>query len=258
MIKWPWQSLLASTEDDIPWQQAVNIPLLAPLSCDERQRLITLARQFLAARRLVLLQGLSLTACERGRIALIFCLPVLNLGFEWLDGFHEVIIYPNPFLVDDEWEDELGLVHRQQVVQSGQSWPQGPVVLNWQDIQDSFDTSGFNLIIHEVAHKLDMRGADCASGIPAVPMRDLALWQHALTAAMENIQEEIDTLGENAATIDAYAASDGAECFAVLSEYFFSAPSLFAPRFPALWQLFCQFYRQDPLARLTEGERAFH
>ncbi|MEB3705691.1 zinc-dependent peptidase, partial [Escherichia coli] len=40
------------------------------------------------------------------------------------------------------------------------------------------------------------------------------------------------------------------ECFAVLSEYFFSAPELFAPRFPSLWQRFCQFYQQDPLQRL--------
>ncbi len=47
-----------------------------------------------------------------------------------------------------------------------------------------------------------------------------------------------------------YAASDPAECFAVLSEYFFSAPELFAPRFPSLWQRFCQFYQQDPLQRL--------
>ncbi len=34
------------------------------------------------------------------------------------------------------------------------------------------------------------------------------------------------------------------------SEYFFSAPELFAPRFPSLWQRFCQFYQQDPLQRL--------
>jgi Mlc titration factor MtfA (ptsG expression regulator) len=88
---------------------------------------------------------------------MLFCLPVLELGIEWLDGFHEVLIYPAPFVVDDEWEDDIGLVHNQRVVQSGQSWQQGPVVLNWLDIQDSFDASGFNLVVHEVAHKL-MRG----------------------------------------------------------------------------------------------------
>ena len=24
---------------------------------------------------------------------MLFCLPVLELGIEWLDGFHEVLIY---------------------------------------------------------------------------------------------------------------------------------------------------------------------
>lgn len=111
-------------------------------------------------------------------------------------------------------------MHSQRVVQSGQSWQQGPIILNWLDIQDSFDASGFNLIIHEVAHKLDMRNGDRASGIPFIPLRDVAGWEHDLHAAMNNIQDEIDLVGESAASIDAYAATDPAECFAVLSEYF--------------------------------------
>lgn len=108
-------------------------------------------------------------------------------------------------------------MHNQRVVQSGQSWQQGPIILNWLDIQDSFDASGFNLIIHEVAHKLDMRNGDRASGIPAIPLRDIAGWEHDLYAAMNNIQDEIDLVGETACSIDAYAATDPAECFAVLS-----------------------------------------
>jgi Mlc titration factor MtfA (ptsG expression regulator) len=80
--------------------------------------------------------------------------------------------------------------------------------------------------------------------VPLIPLREVAGWEHDLHAAMNNIQDEIDLVGESAASIDAYAATDPAECFAVLSEYFFSAPELFAPRFPALWQRFCQFYRR--------------
>jgi Mlc titration factor MtfA (ptsG expression regulator) len=38
-----------------------------------------------------------------------------------------VLIYPAPFVVDDEWEDGIGLVHSQRLVQSGQSWQQGPL-----------------------------------------------------------------------------------------------------------------------------------
>ncbi len=109
-------------------------------------------------------------------------------------------------------------------------------------------------MVHEVAHKLDSRNGDRASGVPFIPLREVAGWEHDLHAAMNNIQDEIDLVGESAASIDAYAATDPAECFAVLSEYFFSAPELFAPRFPALWQRFCQFYRQDPLQRLREND----
>ncbi|BDH45303.1 protein MtfA [Salmonella enterica subsp. enterica serovar Choleraesuis] len=258
MIKWPWKISESQPEFELPWQEALNVPILASLSQEEQRRLVEIASTFLTTHNLILLQSLTLQPVDRARIALLFSLPVLNLGPEWLDSFSEVLIYPDPFMVDDEWEDEMGLVHRQQVVQSGQSWQQGPVVLNWLDIQDSFDTSGFNLIVHEVAHKLDMRGGDRASGIPAMSLREVAGWQHALNAAMEEIQEEIDTVGENAATIDAYAATDPAECFAVLSEYFFSAPMLFAPRFPELWQLFCRFYRQDPILRLEDNSDAVH
>ena len=45
-------------------------------------------------KRLVPLQGFELDALKSARIALLFCLPVLELGIEWLDGFHEVLIYP--------------------------------------------------------------------------------------------------------------------------------------------------------------------
>lgn len=253
MIKWPWKAHETSRNADIAWEQAADVPVLATLTQDEQARLSQLAARFLQQKRLVPLQGLHLEPVQNARIAMLFCLPVLELGFEWLDGFHEVLIYPAPFVVDDEWEDDIGLVHSQRVVQSGQSWQQGPIVLNWLDIQDSFDASGFNLIVHEVAHKLDVRNGDRASGIPLIPLREVAGWEHDLHAAMDNIQEEIDLVGESAASIDAYAATDPAECFAVLSEYFFSAPALFAPRFPALWQRFCQFYRQDPLLRIRDN-----
>ncbi|MFG6653724.1 DgsA anti-repressor MtfA [Scandinavium sp. M-37] len=253
MIKWPWKAHDAPHSADIPWEQALAIPVLASLSPEEQLKLIQLADRFLQQKRLVPLQGLELAPVQNARIAMLFCLPVLSLGFEWLDGFHEVLIYPAPFVVDDEWEDDIGLVHNQRVVQSGQSWQQGPIVLNWLDIQDSYDASGFNLIVHEVAHKLDVRNGDRANGVPLIPLREVASWEHDLHAAMDNIQDEIDLVGESAASIDAYAATDPAECFAVLSEYFFSAPELFAPRFPALWQRFCRFYQQDPLLRIREN-----
>lgn len=255
-MKWPWKNAEPSPETLAIWQEALAIPLFSPLSVDERHKLVLLAGKFLQQKKLVALQGLVLNEVMTARVALMFALPVLGLGIEWLDGFHEVLIYPSPFVVNDEWQDDFGLVHRAEMVHSGQSWDQGPIVLNWQEIQDSFDLSGFNLIIHETAHKLDARNAGVTNGIPLIPLRDVAQWENLLLAAIEDLQDEVDLVGEDAASMDAYAASDPAECFAVLSEYFFSSTELLTDRFPDLYHCFVQFYRQDPLERLALQRRA--
>ncbi|TCL02215.1 glucose-regulated metallopeptidase M90 [Sodalis ligni] len=168
-MKWPWKSSAPSPETLALWQEALAIPLFSPLSAEERHRLVLLADKFLEQKKLVLLQGLVLNDVMEARIALLFALPVLGLGLDWLDGFHEILIYPSPFVVNDEWQDDAGLVHRGEMVHSGQSWDQGPIVLNWQEIQDSFDLSGFNLIIHETAHKLDGRNTGVVNGMPLIP-----------------------------------------------------------------------------------------
>ncbi|MFC3396021.1 DgsA anti-repressor MtfA [Brenneria rubrifaciens] len=258
MIKWPWKTNISQTETLERWQAAISIPLLAPLNAAERQCLTSIADQFLKLKRLIPLQGLALTEIMQQRIALLFSLPVLELGIECLDGFHEVLVYPGPFIVDDEWQDDIGLVHTGKIVQSGQSWDQGPIILNWQEVQDSFDLSGFNLVIHEVAHKLDIRGGGAATGVPPIALRDVAAWEQHLHAAMDTLQEEIDLVGEDAASMDPYAAQDPVECFAVLSEYFFSAPELLSDRFPALYHCFQGFYRQDPLSRLKTWQNSTH
>jgi len=250
MIKWPWSTLSPASAVLADWQDALNIPLLASLEQQENQRLINLAQQLLQQKLLVPLQGLELNTLMQQRIALLLALPVLELGGDWLDGFNEIQLYPGPFVVNDDWQDEHGLVHSGPQIQSGISWEQGPLVLNWLEIQDSFDCSGFNLVIHEVAHKLDMRNGGQANGVPPLARAELRAWEQDLTAAMQQLQEEVELVGEDAASIDPYAATDAAECFAVLSEYFFSAPELLVERFPTLYPHFCGFYRQDPLARL--------
>ncbi len=256
MMKWPWKSSAPTPETLALWQEALAIPLFSPLSVEEQHRLALLADKFLQQKKLVALQGLVLTEVMEARVALLFSLPVLGLGLDWLDGFHEVLIYPSPFVVNDEWQDDAGLVHRGEMVHSGQSWDQGPIVLNWQEIQDSFDLSGFNLIIHETAHKLDGRNTGVVNGMPLIPLREVAHWENLLRTAMEDLQDEVDLVGEDAASMDAYAASDPAECFAVLSEYFFSSTELFSDRYPELYRCFVQFYRQDPLARLNAQRSA--
>jgi len=256
MIKWLWKTNEHPLNTHHEWQQALDIPLFSSLDSQEQQQLISVASQLLQQKKLIPLQELTLKPLMQARIALLFALPVMELGAEWLDGFHEILLYPTPFVVDTPWQDENGLVHSGSQIQAGQSWDQGPIVLNWQDVQDSFDNSGYNLVIHEAAHKLDIRNGGIANGIPPIALRDVVAWEHDLHAAMDNLQDEIDMVGEQATSMDAYAATDAAECFAVLSEYFFSAPELLSNRFPLVYGHFTRFYRQDPLARESRHQRS--
>lgn len=93
MFKWPWKADDESGNAEMPWEQALAIPVLAHLSSAEQHKLTQMAARFLQQKRLVALQGLELTPLHQARIAMLFCLPVLELGIEWLDGFHEVLIY---------------------------------------------------------------------------------------------------------------------------------------------------------------------
>lgn len=72
------------------WRLAVRRRPLFPvvnLTEQEQARLIALAERFLQQKRLVALQGFELDPLKSARIALLFCLPVLEMGIEWLTGF---------------------------------------------------------------------------------------------------------------------------------------------------------------------------
>jgi len=51
--------------------------------------------------------------------------------------------------------------------------------------------------------------------------------------------------------IDAYALENPGEFFAVFSEMFFERPSNLPAEYPHLYELPKEFYRHDPVGRLT-------
>ena len=109
MFKWPWKADDESGNAEMPWEQALAIPVLAHLSSTEQHKLTQMAARFLQQKRLVALQGLELTPLHQARIAMLFCLPVLELGIEWLDGFHEAMMNGRMILV---WSTTSGWYSR--------------------------------------------------------------------------------------------------------------------------------------------------
>ena len=250
--------LAAGTVDRDTWKTLVaDLPLLDGLDDAESERLRELCALFLDEKEFVGARGLELDEPSRLLVAAQACLPILNLDLSYYDGWHEVIVYPDSFLVRHPVHDDIGLVSQSERILSGEAWEQGPVILAWSDIQHDLEQHepGSNVIIHEFAHKLDMLNGR-ANGMPPLhrDMRPQA-WTSALSTAYQALQDQLEH--HQRARINPYGATSPAEFFAVLSEYFFTAPELLVDECPDVYQQLTQFYRQDPLHRL-HPEKAGH
>lgn len=255
LTRWKRRRVLArSALPDAIWEEAcATLPLLAQYTEGELERLRDLTVLFLDAKGIIGAQGHEVTPLQRVVIALQASVPVLNLDPSLYDGFENVVVYPSEFVPGWEWTDEAGVVHRNDDPMAGEAMARGPVILSWPDVEASadFEQSGMNLVIHEFAHKIDMHDGD-ANGCPLLPPgMSAAAWREALSAAYADFVERVDRDEET--IIDPYASENPGEFFAVCSEVFFADPLALKESYPAVYDQFSQFYRQDPAARLAEA-----
>jgi Mlc titration factor MtfA (ptsG expression regulator) len=254
--------------DDSMWGETLtSLPFLLRLDEGERRQLRALARQFLAEKEMAAAGDLQLTAAMQVSIAAQACLPVLRLGLGSYRGWTSIVVYPDEFLVPREITDEAGVVHEYVEPIVGEAWDGGPLLLSWADARSGQPDT--NVVIHEFTHKLDMANGD-ADGIPPFdrrlhPALSARRWRQALEDAYERLNAELDLIeAEIPADIDpespqadryfarlpldAYAATDPGEFFAVSSEAFFVAPQRLRDAFPDWYGLLAEFFLQDPLA----------
>lgn len=234
-----------------------RVPACAGLDAAEQERLrrqVTLflcEKVFEAAGR-----ARAVSRQDRLLIAVNACLPILNLDFAAYDDWVTVIVYPDEFLVEYEEEDEAGVVHSGRDLRAGEAWERGPLVISLGDVHAQSAREGYNVVIHECAHKLDMYNG-AADGFPALH-RGMSVddWTVAFSRAYEDLQARIARDEET--PLDDYAAESPAECFAVFSEYFFEAPQRLRAIYPAVYEQLLQYYRQDPAARLERAANPAH
>lgn len=236
----------AAAIPDALWASTLAaLPFLDDLTVNEKKELKMKAEAFLAEKEFSTAGGLDLTDEICVSIAAQGCLPILNLGLAAYREWVGIVVYPNEFVVPRRIEDESGVVHEYDDVLSGEAWEGGPLIISWHDVQMAGD--GYNVVIHEFAHKLDMLNGE-ADGMPALHSGiGEGEWQEIFFAAYDDFCRRVDDDEDTA--IDPYASTDPAEFFAVLSESFFEVPDLVAAEYPALYHLFCRYYRQDPLSR---------
>ncbi|ODU11367.1 MAG: hypothetical protein ABS91_02410 [Thiobacillus sp. SCN 64-35] len=224
------------------------LPLLDGLTQDERDTLREQASLLLANKGFSAAGGADVSRSTQLAIALQACLLTLHLDENSYRGWSEIILYPDEFLRPREETDEAGVVHVYRDILAGESWHGGPLVLSVADVDASGQLEGFNVVLHEFAHKLDMLNGD-ANGFPPLHRgMKSADWARDFSTAYEDLCARVDA-GEDT-VVDPYASTDPAEFFAVTTEMFFEVPDLLADAYPAVYAQMQRFYRQDPLARL--------
>jgi len=228
------------------WTRAASrLSFLRGLSGEETERLKALVVLFLAEKEMHGAHGLELTDEVRLSIAIQACLPILNLGLDVYEGWVGVVVYPGEFRVRKEEMDKDGVVHSFDEELAGEAWPGGPVVLSWEDV--ALKERGYNVVIHEFAHKIHMDGGGDDDFPAARSGTDAAEWRATLEKSYGRFCSEVDS--GRATFIDPYASEHPAEFFAVMSEAFFTESAVLARDWPELYRQLALFYRQDPAER---------
>jgi MtfA peptidase len=229
------------------WQLTLaRYPFLAARDTAKLAELRDMATLFLSQKEFTGARGLEVSDEMAVAIAAQACLPALELGLAWLDGFVGIVVHEDAVVARREVEDDDGIVHAYDEELSGEAMSGGPVMLAWRDVDEAGESAadGYNVVVHEFAHVIDMRGGVTAGLDEVDPDSERGRWLHALADEYEDFAGRVDA-GEDA-FLDPYAAEALEEFFAVAAEVFFVAPRALEDEEPRTYSLLKEFFRQDP------------
>ena len=258
MFRW-LRGLRAAPEiPDDAWQATLaRYPFLDGRPAADMARLRAMSAEFLRDKEFHGAHGFVITDEVALAVAAQAVLPVLHLpgGLAWYDDFVGIVMHSAEVVAQRKTVDEAGVVHEYEEVLAGEAMDRGPVMLSWQDVLASSIATGdgYNVVIHEFAHKLDMRGG-AADGCPPLPSgfagsanaREAhATWMAVMESAYADFRERTivaERFGGDAPWLDAYGAESIGEFFAVACEGYFVNRAAFEQEFPAVAGLFDAFF----------------
>lgn len=248
-----WREQRVRARHDIPtplWDAVLaRYPFLENLPSGEREALRALSSAFLARKEFSGAQGLLVSDEMAVAIAAQACLPILHLDLSLYDGFVGIVVHPDEVVARRHVTDHDGVVHEYDEWLSGEAMAGGPVMLSWPDVDEAgdFAMDGYNVVVHEFAHVIDMCNGD-ADGVPPQPSLEAQTrWIEVLDGALEAFCRRLDA--GQPTLLDPYGAEGPQEFFAVAAEAFFVNPRPFREHHPDVHALFVNYFRQDPANR---------
>jgi Mlc titration factor MtfA (ptsG expression regulator) len=150
-------------------------------------------------------------------------------------NLHEVLVYPGTF---NEDFDQEGL-HRSISGMVGSGAMQNVMIISKWQLRQGFinNVDNRNTAIHEFAHLIDKMDGTM-DGVPEIILERQYIhrWVNLVNATIQQMK----SYGSD---IDMYGATNQAEFFAVISEYFFERPDLLKENHPELYEMVERIYK---------------
>lgn len=212
--------------------------MVSTFPLERRKDLIEAAKAFLVGRVFLGLEGFQLSHTHRALVASTAARMLHTAGPSAFDALRVVAFYPQgvPAGPGTRVAGRTTLRKNGHVHVAFCAWEMMKGV--------AFDRDGIDVIVHELAHVLDLVDGKF-DGKPALhPEHDLSLWE----AVRDNHLELVRRKRPDVLTVlRDYAGHDEAELFAVASECFFERPEELKATLPSLYRELSRFYG-EPVA----------
>ncbi len=247
LIGWLWRSYRSTTvewktnENPFPqhWRDLLteHVDYYRGLNAEEKRNFESKIHEFLAS---IAIKGIETEVTELDHLFVASSAIIPIFGFKnWrYPNLREVLIYPDRFNSDYQFKNAedntiLGMVGSHQL--------EGVVILSQKALRYGFNNEKDkkNTAIHEFVHLVDKADGHI-DGVP-----QLFLDKEHFQPWMQHIHNEIQRILNDQSDINPYGATNNAEFFAVISEYFFERPDLLEKKYPELYLLLEKIFRQD-------------
>lgn len=165
-------------------------------------------------------------------------IPIFGFANWEYINLQDVLLYPDSFneefLQKGDGRTTLGVV--------GEGAYQNMMILSQHELRQDFlnKTGKNNTAIHEFVHLVDKMDGS-VDGVP-----ESLLSQKYVLPWLKLIRRKIEEIREDKSDINPYGATNEAEFFAVVSEYFFERPDLLQTKHPEIYELLIKIFRQEP------------
>lgn len=213
------------------------VPLFRSLNESGRKKFKERMRDFLARTKITGVGGVVVEDLDRIFIGASAIIPLFGYKDWRYNNLDEVLLYHDTFSrqydVDGPGRNVLGMVgdgvmHRQMILSQ-------PALRGGYLYPHNMHNTG----IHEFVHLID-KADGATDGVPEYLLKksNKKEWKEFAQLYMRAVKEGYTD-------INPYGATNGAEFFAVVSEYYFKQPAILQAQYPELYNWLHKMYRPD-------------